>query len=189
MEFSYRIINLLLGLILVSFLVGAVSTFKFGSQIRSEKVDIEISDIVKVPSFVTLKNLDRSLECLTMNVYREAGAEPFEGKVAVAQVTLNRANHPAFPKDICGVVYQRNLIMEKIVCQFSWYCEGSLRNKPSNSDAYQESYAVAKKVLLEGFKLEKLSEALYFHSVDVKPSWPYEKLGKVGNHIFYKERT
>ena len=48
----------------------------------------------------------RALLCLTQAVYYEAGFEPLEGRRAVAQVVLNRMRHPAFPKSVCGVVYQ-----------------------------------------------------------------------------------
>ena len=48
----------------------------------------------------------RALLCLTQAVYYEAGFEPIEGRRAVAQVVINRMRHPAFPKSVCGVVYQ-----------------------------------------------------------------------------------
>ena len=47
------------------------------------------------------------LECLARNIYYEAASESTEGKVAVGLVTINRSNHGAFPKTICGVVNQR----------------------------------------------------------------------------------
>ena len=50
----------------------------------------------------------RALLCLTQAVYYEAGFEPLDGRRAVAQVILNRLRHPAFPKSVCGVVYQSN---------------------------------------------------------------------------------
>mgnify|MGYP003343671815 FL=1 len=188
MEFSLRTVNFLIGLILVVFLVNVVTTFKFGNSVVRINTSNDTTDVIKFPAFVTSGNVDKSLDCLAMNIYREAAQEPFEGKVAVAQVTLNRVNHPQFPKDVCSVVYQKNIIMEKLVCQFSWYCDSALKKKPSDSEAYQESYDVAKKVLLEGFKLDKLSDALYYHAIYVNPSWSYEKIGKIGNHIFYKAR-
>jgi hypothetical protein len=46
-------------------------------------------------------------------------AEPFEGKVAVAQVTLNRVESGKFANTVCGVVYQKNVFYERVVCQFS----------------------------------------------------------------------
>lgn len=177
MEFSLRTTGCILGLFLITILVNTVTNFKFGI--------IKDTPSQASKSYVSIENVDRTLDCLAMNIYREAGGESFEGKVAIAQVTLNRVDHPGFPKDICAVVYQKNIFMEKVVCQFSWYCEGHSAIKPQNK-VYQESYAVAKKVLLEGFRLDILKDALYFHAVYVNPSWKYTKVGKIGNHIFYK---
>jgi spore germination cell wall hydrolase CwlJ-like protein len=56
-----------------------------------------------------------------------------------------------------------------------------------NKTAYQESYEVAKKVLLEGFKLDIMKDAMYYHAVYVNPNWNKPKIGKIGNHIFYKD--
>lgn len=145
--------------------------------------------VVDTPkSYVSAENVDRTLDCLAMNIYREAGHEKFEGKVAVAQVTLNRVDSPQFPKDVCAVVYQKNVVMEKVVCQFSWHCMTSPKTKP-NDPAYQESYAVAKKVLLEGFRLDGLKDALFYHAVYVTPNWPYQKIATIGNHIFYRNKA
>jgi hypothetical protein len=46
--------------------------------------------------------------------------------------------------------------------------------------------AVAKKVLLEGFRLDVMKEALYYHANYVNPQWNLEKIGTIGNHIFYR---
>jgi hypothetical protein len=48
----------------------------------------------------------RDLECLTEAVYFEARGETPAGQAAVAQVVLNRVKSPAFPKSVCGVVFQ-----------------------------------------------------------------------------------
>jgi spore germination cell wall hydrolase CwlJ-like protein len=136
----------------------------------------------------TMNERDRQLKCLAQNIYYEAKGEPFEGKVAVAQVTLNRARSGQFPNDICQVVFQKTMFAEKVVCQFSWYCEQPTRARPINPEAFEESYAVAKRVLLEGFYLEGLKTALYFHADYVNPRWGKEKVAKIGNHIFYSGR-
>lgn len=138
---------------------------------------------------VSLKERERQIECLAQNIYYEAGSEPFEGKAAVAQVTLNRVASGKFPSDICKVVYQKNVIIDKVVCQFSWYCEQPARRNYINSSRYNESEAVAKKVLLEGFRLDGLKDALYYHADYVSPSWKHEKIAKIGHHIFYRERN
>jgi spore germination cell wall hydrolase CwlJ-like protein len=136
---------------------------------------------------VTIKDRERQLDCLARNIYYEAGHEPFEGKVAVAQVTMNRANDSRFPSDVCGVVFQKNVFMERVVCQFSWYCDSAAKLRPMNGPAYKESYEVAKKVLLEGFRLDILKNAMYYHADYVNPKWGKPKIGQIGRHIFYKD--
>ena len=131
----------------------------------------------------------KQLECLAINIYREAGYEPFEGKVGVAQVTMNRVAHSEFPSDVCQVVYQKNIFYQKVVCQFSWYCDSTHRNRPINPVAYNESYEVAKKVYLENFRLSSLNDALYYHADYVNPRWKLERITQIGAHIFYKEKT
>jgi spore germination cell wall hydrolase CwlJ-like protein len=178
MEKAIRFTTYILGLVAVIFMVQHVTTNKFNSL--KEKNGYYSQDVV------TIKTRENQLECLAINIYREAGHENFEGKVAVAQVTMNRVATGQFGKDVCGVVYQKNIVMEKVVCQFSWACDSAVKARPVNTAAYNESYAVAKKVLLEGFKLDVLKEALYYHANYVNPKWPLEKIGSIGNHIFYK---
>lgn len=137
-------------------------------------------------SQVTAEKRQKQLDCLARNIYHEAGYEPFEGKVAIAQVTINRAESGAFPSDICQVVYQKNVVYEKVLCQFSWYCNQASLQKPMNGPVYTESMEVAKKVLLEGFRLESIKAALYFHGDYINPGWKREKVAKIGRHIFYK---
>jgi len=134
---------------------------------------------------ITAQMRQTQLDCLARNIYHEAGYEPFEGKVAVAQVTINRAESGQFPGDICRVVYQKNIVYEKVLCQFSWYCEQASVKKPMNGPVYTESMEVAKKVLLEGFRLPDLKKALYFHGDYVNPGWNKKPVAKIGRHIFY----
>lgn len=137
-------------------------------------------------SAVTAEVRNKQLECLARNIYYEAKGEPFEGKVAVAQVTINRAESGLFPNDICKVVYQKNVIYDKVLCQFSWYCEGPSKIPPKHTAAFKESEIVARQVLLEGFRLPSLNNALYFHAKHINPQWKREKVAVIGGHIFYK---
>ena len=141
------------------------------------------------PGYVTAAEQTRQLECLTRNIYWEAASEPFEGKVAVAQVTLNRMQSGKFANSVCGVVHQKNVFYERVVCQFSWYCEGNHKVKAIHKPMWLESEEVAKKVLLEGFRLPSLHNALYYHADYVNPGWKHPKIEKIGRHIFYGERT
>jgi spore germination cell wall hydrolase CwlJ-like protein len=130
---------------------------------------------------ITAKVRERQLACLARNIYYEAGSEPFEGKVAVAQVTLNRMESGKFPDDVCRVIYQKN----GFLCQFSWYCDREAMLRPIHEKTYLESMEVAKKVLLEGFRLPSLKNALYFHGDYINPGWNKERVAKIGRHIFY----
>ena len=139
--------------------------------------------------FVSAEERTRQLACLTKNIYWESASEPFEGKVAVAQVTINRAESGRFANDICGVVHQRNIVQGREVCQFSWMCDGSSRIRPVYPAYWKESEEVAKKVLLEGFRLPGLKTALYFHADYLPIQWSKPQVAKIGRHIFYSEKT
>ena len=178
MEKIFRLTAFVLGLFVVVSLVQNITVTKM-TKLRE-------GQMLSSPDIVSIKTRERQLECLAMNIYREAGHENFEGKVAVAQVTMNRASHPSFPNDVCAVIYQKSVVMDKVICQFSWYCDTAHKARPINSAAYNESMAVAKKVLLEGFRLDVMKDALYYHANYVNHRWPLEKIGQIGNHIFYR---
>jgi spore germination cell wall hydrolase CwlJ-like protein len=133
------------------------------------------------------KSLAKQEDCLTKNVYYEAGSEPFEGKIAVAQVTMNRVESGRFASSVCGVVYQKDTIEERTICQFSWFCENYI-NKPVNKEKWAESKEAARKVLFNNVRLAKLENALYFHNDQVTPKWGKRKVAKIGRHTFYAEK-
>ena len=55
------------------------------------RLDMLKSDrAASMAGYVSAEDKLKQLDCLTRNIYWEAASEPFEGKVAVAQVTLNR---------------------------------------------------------------------------------------------------
>lgn len=135
---------------------------------------------------ITLQVRERQLACLAKNIYYEAGYEPFEGKVAVAQVTLNRTASGQFPEDVCQTIYQKNVVYSKVICQFSWACDRDSGVRPINKNAYNESMEVAKKVLLEGFRLPSLKDALYYHADYINPGWRRQQIAHIGRHIFYR---
>lgn len=170
---------MILGLLCVMFLLWNVTQTKLNSLRENSEVYRQ--------GFISAEDRTKQLTCLTRNIYNEAAKEPFEGKVAVAQVTLNRVESGRFGKDVCGVVYQKNVIYEKVVCQFSWVCMPSVFNRPVYSVLYKESEEVAKKVLLENFRLPSMRDAMYYHATYVNPKWGKPKIAQIGNHIFYKD--
>ena len=126
----------------------------------------------------------RSIDCLTAAVYYEAAVEPIEGQRAVAQVVLNRLRHPAFPKTVCGVVFQGS--DRGTGCQFTFTCDGSLARVPS-----AEGWARARKVAeeaLDGKVYKPVGYATHYHTDWVVPYWSatLTKVANVGAHIFYR---
>jgi len=178
MEKTLRIAMFVAGFMAIAMCVNSVTQAKF-LHLRSSVSDSD--------NIITVKERERQLDCLAKNVYYEAGNESFEGKVAVAQVTMNRSQSGHFPKDVCAVVYQKNSFMGAVICQFSWYCKNAGHGPVMNKENYNESYEVAKKVLLEDFRLDGLKEALYYHADFIDPQWNKSRIKKIGHHIFYKE--
>ena len=134
----------------------------------------------------TKEVMAKDVECLANNIYYEAGRESFEGKLAVAQVTINRTKSNRYPNTICGVVYQKDKINGKILCQFSWVCEKVHTNK--NKYLWEEAQYIARKALTEPIAHAKIAahNVMYFHGTYINPGW--NKKGvvmRIGNHIFY----
>lgn len=125
----------------------------------------------------------RALLCLTQAVYYEAGFEPVEGRRAVAQVVLNRLRHPAFPKSICGVVYEGS---GTGTCQFTFVCDGALYRRPA-ADAWREAEQIAR-AALAGYVETSVGEATHYHADYVAPRWAplLAKVAVIGQHIFYR---
>ncbi|HEX8061594.1 MAG TPA: cell wall hydrolase [Allosphingosinicella sp.] len=140
--------------------------------------------------FVVGKRSERdvatSLQCLTAAVYYEARSESAEGQRAVAQVVLNRVRHPAFPKSVCGVVYQGS--NRRTGCQFSFTCDGSLRARREPL-AWGRARRVAG-AALAGSVFGPVGHATHYHASYVTPWWAASltRAVTVGSHIFYRWR-
>lgn len=143
------------------------------------EVKKELKNHTKIKAFE-----EKQLSCMAKNIYYEAGNESYQGKIAVARVVMNRIRH-GFGTNPCNVIYQKTVIDDRIICQFSWVCED--RPDPNkNNSRYKESMTVAYEVMVLDMHKDKLSNnALFFHSSNVEPNWPYRRLEQIGNHIFY----
>jgi len=123
-----------------------------------------------------------ALMCLSLNIHHEARGEPVMGQVAVAMVTINRANQRS-DRDICKVVYAPH--------QFSWTTDIPKmgRNIPKGF-SWKTSQAIAKMSLKLNPADFGLEDITYFHNTSVNPSWNKGMIlvGKHGNHLFWKER-
>ena len=126
----------------------------------------------------------RAVDCMTAAIYFEAASEPLEGQRAIAQVVLNRVRHPAFPKSVCGVVFQGS--NRSTGCQFTFACDGSINRRPL-ADAWQRAREVAV-AALNGYVAKKVGNATHYHADYVAPYWSTSliKVAKIGAHIFYR---
>jgi hypothetical protein len=126
----------------------------------------------------------RAVQCLSEAVYYEAAREPEVGQEAVAQVVLNRMRHPAYPKSVCGVVYQGSARVTG--CQFTFTCDGSLRWAPQPA-LWKRAKAVAERALA-GYVDKTVGSATHYHAQYVSPYWAptLVKMTQVGQHIFYR---
>jgi spore germination cell wall hydrolase CwlJ-like protein len=126
----------------------------------------------------------RALTCLSQAIYYEAAREPKVGQEAIAQVVLNRLRHPAYPKSVCGVVYQG--AARPTGCQFTFTCDGSLAHPPAPS-IWAQAEAVARQAL-GGFVLKEVGSATHYHAEYVAPYWAptLVKMKQIGAHIFYR---
>ncbi len=132
--------------------------------------------------------------CLAKNIYFEAGNQPLAGKIAVANVTLNRLQHSSYPDDVCGVVYQAkwkenwkgNMLPVRNKCQFSWFCDG----KPDDvldTKTWISSLDVATDTM-NGYYPDITEGATHYHAMTVKPYWAkiLNMTVIINDHIFYK---
>lgn len=153
-------------------------------ELQNKKLEIQLKEKqveLLNKSFEEQKMAMQQVECLAKNIYFEAGAEPYAGKIAVAEVTMNRVKHKSFPKTVCGVVYQKH----KSTCQFSWVCQGKSAIRPS--PAWNESKKIAQSIIIGKRDYNTVGNALFFHARSIYPSWAGTKrlIARIGNHIFY----
>lgn len=125
-------------------------------------------------------------DCLARAVYFEARSESEIGQLAVAKVVLNRLKDPAYPKTICGVVYQGS--DRTNACQFSFACDG-ISDQPKSRASWDQSKRIAARALAGDQSIKILGAATYYHADYVTPKWSssFKRLIKIGRHIFYTD--
>ncbi|WP_184455157.1 cell wall hydrolase [Rhizobium aethiopicum] len=127
----------------------------------------------------------REQQCLASGIYFEARGESVKGQAAVAQVILNRVRNPAYPKSICGVVYQNEDWRNR--CQFSFACD-SIKDRVNSQYHWRVARDVAMAVTSGKIWLPQVGSATHYHAVYVRPKWAktMEKVGRIGLHVFYR---
>jgi spore germination cell wall hydrolase CwlJ-like protein len=159
----------------------AVALFWFQQQ----EIQMVHNDVQEIKSLIVQTNQkvnysQQDLQCLSKNIYHEAGIEAPEGMFAVAQVTLNRLHSGRWGKSICDVVYSK--------AQFSWTLYPKIRNEKPKGELWERSQFVARSVLEQGYRVPQLENAILYHADYVNPYWAKAvvKMQQIGRHIFYK---
>ena len=134
-------------------------------------------ELLSNPEPIDYKPVD--IFCLAKNIYHEAGVESELGKIAVAQVTINRVRTKRWGDTICDVVMARH--------QFSWANKRSIRWKHPKGPLWDKSYEIAHRILKRGLELKNFEHALYYHADYIRPKWASNQyyIEKIGTHIFY----
>ena len=106
------------------------------------------------------------------------------------QVTEVRTVKPNIFSPPKQVIETRTAWVQKVIYQFSWVGQRNIRIR-EDDPRWIESRAVAEELARGGYETwqEKYSEAMNFHAVYVNPGWKLKRIGRVGNHIFYKGNT
>lgn len=125
------------------------------SDLESVRLNI-INNVGYVPNTYERNLLERLVEC-------EAGGEDITGKIAVANVVLNRLKSEKFPDSILGVIYQEK--------QFEPIMTGAI----DGIEASEESKEAVKRAFLGERAVD--SDILYFWA-----SW-LDKSNSLWNHV------
>lgn len=153
----------------------------------NDAVALTTSPVPPAKGFIfsgTPADYERATDCLAATIFYEAGNETVSGQMAVLQVVLNRLRHPAYPKTVCGVVFQGQ--ERRTGCQFSYACDGSMARRPS--PAAWMRFRGLSQAMLKGLVYPPVGLATHYHTDWVLPAWS-AKLDKVrveGTHLFFR---
>ena len=116
------------------------------------------------------------LKWMSQIIHAESNGEPYEAKLAVGNVVINRMNVPQYPDTIKGVIFDR-----KCGVQFTPTSNGSIYNTPS-TDSYMAAIEV-----LEG-KANADGALFFFNPRYAKSTWVSRNRTfafTMNNHDFY----
>ena len=102
------------------------------------------------------------LVCMVRTIHFEAADQSREGRVAVAQVVMNRVHSPYYPNTVCEVVKQP--------AQFSWYWDGK-SDDPKHWPSYYDSMLTGFLVMADLLPDQVKGATHYFAHNLVTPVW------------------
>lgn len=180
---------------------AVIATFTLWNGNKEDDTLAELPKNIELPDSIEeiqsanelLVQIDpKELDCLQRNIYFEAGDQDMNGKEAIAEVVFKRmevSNTRTFPKDVCGVVYQRK--------QFSWtwltnHVPG-LHNS-LEAKAWDDSRIAAEKAL-RGELNNLVGDSTHYYSKKAMKRPPYwvtankrmVYITTIGDHVFYRD--
>lgn len=145
-------------------------------KLNFESINMTDNDVVEVfnhnDNLIYLTEEDVNL--MAKIVYAESKGEPYEGKIAVASVILNRVLSPGFPNSINEVILQPNA--------FSCVINGEINVTPTE-ECYSAVYDAIK-------GNDPTNEALFFYNPSIATcSWMQDvqktNSKAIGQHLFF----
>ncbi|MGM8213990.1 spore cortex-lytic enzyme [Bacillaceae bacterium W0354] len=113
------------------------------------------------------------IQLLAQAVYSEARGEPYEGKVAIAAVILNRLDSPTFPDSIASIIFEP--------LAFTAVADGQFYMSPDDS---------ARRAVMDAINgWDPSGGATYYFNPDTATSswiWSRPQIKRIGKHIFCK---
>lgn len=119
------------------------------------------------------------MRCLARAVYYEAGIEPIEGQVAVAEVIIARSKDRRWKGDLCHTI--------RMPSQFSFVKGG--RTVPIPDAGVAQRMMDLVRDVVAGRLTSRAKGALYYHADYASPSWRHALTQKIRikTHIFYTD--
>lgn len=156
--------------------IKSINLREHSLELNVSNINTQDDNVVQVFSYnnnqIYLTKAD--IDLMAQIVYAESKGEPFEGKVAVASVILNRVLTPGFPSTIKEVIFQPNA--------FSCVVDGQISVIP-NDECYNAVYDAVK-------GNDPTNEALFFYNPSIATCSWMEGIEKtdsksIGQHLFF----
>lgn len=133
--------------------------------VTAEKEPVEVEKVQATPDIWT----DQDIDDLCHLVMAEAEGEPFEGKVAVVNVVLNRCRN-------------RGMSIQEVVFEPGQFCTGSRFKRDYTSECWDAVVTA----LVDGERVVP-DDVEYFCEAGI--DFPYlEEVCQIGHHKFWKEK-
>lgn len=145
-------------------------TLLFGSAAveRAKTVCVEGTKDAQTMEEITAQQKEADVRLLAALIYCEAGNQPYDGKVAVGAVVMNRIASGRFPNTLEGVIYQRG--------QFGPAMTGKLGRVLASGNVPASCYEAAQDAMNGA---NPVGDALFFNT-----GKPGTRGYKLGDHYF-----